>query len=192
MPSPVAALTYSEGASDFGDGFTFSNMNVGTLSLGINTVDGALTGSCGALLCNTGADHYDGFVFDVDTGHEISSITLASEGNGPGGAQLSTTIHGPSPSVTYLGGINQPWSFAGPNFLLNPVGEGRYHIAVHGGSSFGGTGNFDVYGWMITLDVSLDSGGSMPPPASPVPVPASALLLGSAMLGLGLARRRIA
>lgn len=184
---PSYALTVDE-LSDFSDGASPSNTNVGTLDIGFNSFNGNLNGECSNGDCNgIGSqfdDTQDSILFTVASGTEVISFSLFTEGGGPSGLTISAAIFG-TIGVSDIGAfqsvINVPINGNADGTLVNgPLGAGVYSLSAYGGSSTddGGFGAF----WSIDLEVAEVT--------NPVPLPAGLPLLLAGVGAFGLMRRR--
>jgi hypothetical protein len=158
--------------------------HIGTLDNGINTVSGALAGSClswGIFDCNVDSvgDTQDSFVLHIANGYQLDSLILStSNATGPTGFTASLEVWDQLTEATGISSIGSgyiPLNATSTNQVTIPLGAGDYSVSMFGGqSSVAGPFAFD---YSLAFNVT------------PVPVPNAAWLFASGLAGL-VARKR--
>lgn len=173
LASPASAVTVNEGSFTGGD---FSNRvaNPTAIASGIRTVTGALRRGDRDVLAFTG----------MATGAQTVTLNLWATGAGPlwqGSLRYSTTPFRNSASGVLAGAIAMSNAPTGVVTMTQT-------LSFNLGATFGGT-------LFLMMNLRLGTGASYSlnipgnVPAA-VPLPAAALLLGSAVIGIGASGRR--
>lgn len=178
--SPVMAVSITE-TTDYATMLGGSLVNVGTMELGTNDVNGEMNGSCsGGLFCVGGPDRQDGFLFDIAAGHQLTSLFVGSDGFGPTGftwnAQLRDNI-----SYNVFETIVAPVNGSGSMSGFGSLGAGTYVFNINS-FQFSEPGDFGM---------AWSAGFTVESTMSTVPLPAGAPLLATGLVIIaGLRRRR--
>lgn len=173
LATPAVAATISESSFTGGD-FSGAFASPTAIASGIDTVTGALGSGDRDFLSFTG----------MKTGAQTVTLSLTALGTGPlwtGGFRYSTTPFTSNTSGSLAGAIMM---FNAPPVLVSMTQTLTFNL----GATFGGT-------LFIALNQQKGSGisyslsipGNVP---AAVPLPATALLLGGAIAGLGASRRK--
>lgn len=177
----AVAAVYSE-PPDFGD--FGSPVDIGTLPIGTSNISGSLstscvTGSMGFADCSSG-DENDLIMFSLPGGHELSDLVLEISG-----FSVSGTLDTQGLGSGLLGLFN--FSFDGTYFpaVSDAVFFSEFLFQVVSSSQFDpveiqGTGDIS-FNYSLSFDVVS---------SAVIPIPASGALMASALLGVGLLRRR--
>lgn len=170
--SSVSATTVNEGSLSGGD-FSSSFGSPTAIASGVGTVTGSLGANDRDFLSFTG----------MQTGAQSVTLNLTAIGAGPvwtGSFLYSTTPFTSNTSGQFGGGIVM-LNFA--PFFVSMTQTLSFNL----GATFGGTLFLAIHQQTGTgVSYSLDIPGNV----APVPLPATALLLGGAIAGLGASRRR--
>jgi hypothetical protein len=186
VPFSAQALIYAENI-DFpaNASVTIGDIiHIGTLDLGINTVSGALAGSCvsfgGIFDCNVApvGDTQDSFVLHIANGYQLDSLFVTtSNATGPAGFTALLDVFDQFTETTGIPAIwrDIPLNATSTNQITTPLGAGDYSVSMFGGLS-SETGPF-AYDYSLEFNVTT------------VPVPSAAWLFATGLAGL-LARKR--
>lgn len=165
--STVVESTDFPGGSSFGSGA----VSVGTLTLGANSVSGALAGNCVIGDCNgaSAGDTQDSFLFTIGSGFQVDSIFVTTSNvSGPAGFGASFSLRDPSTSLIFTPFL--PLSSTSGNQVTSVLNAGTYSISVFGQSA--------TAAGAYALDYSIGLN------VSAVPIPGAVWLFGSTLAGL--------
>ncbi len=186
LATPASAITIIEGAD-----FDAPGPNVGTLAVGDNSIAGFLDATCvsiGTPFFNCQGDSFDQVLFDVADGTRLVTGTLTGRGqNDPGmvlraGMSFVGDLGERYSADTTFGTVTEIQEF-GSLGSLN-LGPGTYFLNISAAlSNSVATGPLVLQGsWAAEFRVE--------PILAPVPLPAGAALLITALGALAVTRRR--
>jgi acetyltransferase-like isoleucine patch superfamily enzyme len=151
LVSPASGLDVSESTD-----FSTSVVSIGTLDPGVNTVAGALAGTCTVGDCNNGltsGDSQDTFGVTVPAGYQLTAITVTTANvAGPTNFSASIEVRNSGSQVVMFTPFLNPLNGTTANLLSAPLGAGAYGMSVYGQqATVAGAFSLD---WSVTITLA--------------------------------------